>query len=423
MNIAVNPGRIHDDCEAAVIGAGPYGLAAAAHLRAAGFHIRVFGEAVGFWRDNMPVGMKLRSPWIATDIAHPDKRLTLDEYYRGAGLAKPQLLPLEKFVDYGRWFQAHVAPDIDRRKVLRVAACDSGFRVTLADGETFFAKRVVMALGLLGHEFRPSEFAGMPRELVSHSCEHTASDIYKGRKVAVIGRGQSACESAALLHEAGADVEIICRGTLAWNADPTRRGALRKAARALVGDRLIPPSEVGPFPDSWLNEAPGIIHRFSQGQRDRHNVRSLGPTAILWLRDRMKDIPVNQRRRILDAQRTGDKIAVTLDDGVRRYDHVLCATGYRIDVARMDIFDGILRARIARHNGLPVLADGLQSSVPGLHFIGAAAVGSYGPLLRFIAGAGYAARHVTRAALRGRKAQGAETGARSELLSLATGRE
>ena len=86
--------------------------------------------------------------------AQPDK----------TGRAKPKLLPLEKFVDYGRWFQQRVAPDIDRRKVLRVTVSDGGFRLTLADGDTVFARRVVMAQGLLGHEHRPAEFAGMPFE-------------------------------------------------------------------------------------------------------------------------------------------------------------------------------------------------------------------------------------------------------------------
>ena len=63
-----------------------------------------------------------------------------------------------------------------------------------------------------------------------------------------------------------------------------------------------------------------------------------------------------------------------------------------------------LREKIARHGGLPVLNGGLESSVRGLHFVGAAAVASFGPLLRFIAGAGFAARRVTRAALRNRAA-------------------
>jgi hypothetical protein len=163
---------------------------------------------------------------------------------------------------------------------------------------------------------------------------------------------------------------------------------------------LIPPSQVGPFPFNWVNEAPGAIHLFPEQQRDRLNERSLGATAILWLRPRLKDVPVNQQSRILSAQRVGDRIALTLDNAAKRYDHVLLATGYRIDVKKMAMLDQRLRDKVALHNGLPVLSNGFESSVPGLHFVGASAVASFGPLLRFIAGAGFAARRVTRAALR-----------------------
>jgi cation diffusion facilitator CzcD-associated flavoprotein CzcO len=54
-----------------IIGAGPYGLAAAAHLRAAGVEPRVFGEPMAFWQRQMPKGMRLRSPWTASHIADP----------------------------------------------------------------------------------------------------------------------------------------------------------------------------------------------------------------------------------------------------------------------------------------------------------------------------------------------------------------
>jgi hypothetical protein len=423
MNIAVNPVTSSDECDVAIIGAGPYGLAVAAHLSAANVPFRVFGDPLSFWRQNMPTGMKLRSPWVATHIADPGDRYQLDDYFSEAGMAKPKLLPLEDFAAYGLWFQKRVAPDVDRRKIMSVAARDDGFQLMLEDGSAFFARRVVMATGLLGHEYRPPEFEGLPRELVSHSCEHTSSEIYRGRKVAVIGRGQSACESAAILHEAGADVEIICRGKLVWNADPGERGFFRKTIRGMLGDLLIPPSQVGPFPYNWLNEAPGIIHRFPQGRRDGYNEINLRATAILWLRDRLKDVPVDEGRRILDAQRVGDKVALTLDNGTRRYDHVLCATGYRIDVARMHIFNPVLRARIERHAGLPVLSDGFRSSVPGLHFVGASAVGSYGPLLRFIAGAGFAARHVTRVMRRDVRVTRRPAKDRLSPLSLAVERE
>ena len=398
MNIAVNPVQTRGQSAVAIIGAGPYGLAVAAHLRAANVPVRIFGDALSFWRDNMPLGMKLRSPWVATHIADPRGGHTLDDYYRQTGMAVPKLLPVEDFIDYGLWFQQQVAPDLDTRAVTRVEADDDGFCLVLEDGDTFFAKRVVMATGLLGHEVRPAQFDGLPRELVSHSCEHTDSDRHRGKRVAVIGRGQSACESAALLHEAGAEVEIICRGNLIWNADPGRRSVLRKAVHGMLGDMLIPPSQVGPFPYNWVNEAPGIIQHFPQARRDRWNELNLRATAILWLRPRLQDVPVDQGRSILAACRDGDCVALTLDNATKTYDHIILATGYRIDVAKMAILEPKLRAKLARHDGMPVLNGALESNVRGLHFVGAAAVGSFGPLLRFIAGAGFAARRITRAA-------------------------
>lgn len=395
MNIVVN--RPDNSCDVAIIGAGPYGLAAAAHLRAVDVSVRVFGEAMSFWRRNMPIGMKLRSPWIATHIAEPRGRYRLDDYFGEMGLARPELLPVENFIDYGTWFKDRVAPDLDTRTVVRVAPRDGGFRLVLEDGENIFASRVVMATGLLHHEHRPAEFDGLPRSLVSHSCEHTDSAQFRGRRVAVIGRGQSACESAALLHEAGADVEIICRGRLVWNADPGNRSTLRNGVRALLGKALIPPSQVGPFPYNWLVEAPAFIHHLPAAARDRLNEHCLHPTAILWLRPRLQDIPRLEGTRIVAARRDGDRIALTLDGGSRCVDHVLLATGYRMSVDKMQILDPQLRSRIVRHGDSPVLSAGFESSVAGLHFIGAAAVSSFGPLLRFIAGAGFAARRVARA--------------------------
>jgi hypothetical protein len=401
MNIAAPSVYSGNNRTVAIIGAGPYGLSAAAHLRSANVPFRIFGDALSFWRGNMPAGMKLRSPWVATHIADPRNRNTLNDYYRENGMDVPKLLPVENFVGYGLWFRQRVAPDLDTRSVRRVEARSGGFRLVLEDGEVFFTERVVMAAGLLGHAYRPAQFDGLPRELVSHSCQHTDSERYRGKRVAVIGRGQSACEAAALLHEAGAEVEIVCRGNLVWNTDPGRRSSMRKAVRAMLGNMLIPPSQVGPFPYNWVNEAPGIIHRFSQAARDAWNELNLRATAILWLRPRLKDVPVDQGRTIFAARKVGDEVSLTLDNATKRYHHVMLATGYHPDVEKMAILEPKLREKIARHGGLPALNGGMESSVPGLHFIGASAVGSFGPLLRFIAGAGFAARRVTRASLRG----------------------
>ena len=85
-----------DDCEVIVIGAGPYGLAVAAHLKAAGIATQVFGEPMSFWRRNMPKGMKLRSPWRATHIADPDNGAVARRLYRTAsGSPAAEPMPLE----------------------------------------------------------------------------------------------------------------------------------------------------------------------------------------------------------------------------------------------------------------------------------------------------------------------------------------
>jgi hypothetical protein len=110
------------DCEVIVIGAGPYGLAVAAHLHAHHIATRVFGEPMSFWRRHMPKGMKLRSPWQATHIADPHAALTLDAYIATHNVPRREPLRLETFIDYGSWFQGCAVPDIDARMVEHVEA-------------------------------------------------------------------------------------------------------------------------------------------------------------------------------------------------------------------------------------------------------------------------------------------------------------
>jgi cation diffusion facilitator CzcD-associated flavoprotein CzcO len=208
----VTQANLGDDCEVAVIGAGPYGLAVAAHLRSAKISTRAFGGPMSFWREHMPRGMRLRSPWAATHIADPDKRFSLDVFAQQTALAPRDQLPIERFVQYGDWFARHAVPDLEPRRVLRVENAAPGFRLLLEDEEVVRARRVVVAMGLANQEFRPPQFAGSEPALVSHACEHAGLDKWSGKRVAVVGRGQSACESAALLRAAGSEVDLICRG-------------------------------------------------------------------------------------------------------------------------------------------------------------------------------------------------------------------
>src|SRR5438874_2389942 len=121
-----------------VIGAGPYGLAAAAHLREAGVAAQVYGDAMASWRHNMPKGMRLRH---ATDIADPHNRFLLQEYVRTKGLQATEQLPLDHFIAYGEGFQQRMVPDLNRRKVVKLALAPGGFRLTLDDGDVIEAAR------------------------------------------------------------------------------------------------------------------------------------------------------------------------------------------------------------------------------------------------------------------------------------------
>lgn len=402
MNISIGHTIGRKDCEVAVLGAGPYGLAAAAHLRAANIETRIFGDAFSFWRDNMPKGMRLRSPWNASHISDPQQRYSLDAYCRDLGIDKPAQLPRELFLDYGAWFKDHVVPDLDTRRVLRIDADEDGFRLLLSDGDTAFSRRVIVATGLLGQEYRPDQFRGLPRSLVSHSCEHSDFAPLRGRRVAVIGRGQSACESAALLHEIGAEVEIVCHGQIDWIGDSNKRSALRKQVRAVLGNLLIPPSQVGPFPLSWLIEAPGLVRHLPEQSRDDITERCLHATAADWLRPRLADVPVRDMGEMFGVRRDGDRIALTIDGAASHFDHVVLGTGYRPDIGNIGPV-AALASRIRTRAGYPVLSGNFESSVPGLHFIGANAVGSFGPLLRFVAGSGFAARRIAACARRNRR--------------------
>src|SRR5271168_2587139 len=132
------------DCHVAVIGAGPYGLSAGVHLKAKGISVRVFGEPMEFWANKMPEGMLLRSPRVASSLSDPDRAFTLEAYEAASKIEACAPLPLDTFVEYGRWFRHQLGSDLDQRTVLRVNRDSPGFRLTLQNGEEVRVKHVVI---------------------------------------------------------------------------------------------------------------------------------------------------------------------------------------------------------------------------------------------------------------------------------------
>jgi cation diffusion facilitator CzcD-associated flavoprotein CzcO len=384
-------------CDVAIVGAGPYGLSAAAHLRATnGLDIRVFGEPMSFWERHMPKGMLLRSPLAGSHLSDPARALTLEAYQAATGNQITAPLPLPRFTDYGRWFQSQAVPDTDPRKVARVEKNCTGLRLTLEDGETWKARRVIIAAGIESFAWQPVEFKHLPLELASHACTLCDLSRFAGKKVAVVGGGQSALESAALLHENEAEVEVLVRAPFVrWLWRQKWFHTFKPIARLLYA-----PPDVGQAGLSHLVARPNLFRRMPRPLQNRLGKRAIRPAGAAWLNPRCAPIQIKTGTAVISASPAGERVRLELSDDTERHvDHVLLATGYRVNISRYPFLPGRILESIRRIDGYPQLDSGFQSSVPGLHFLGAPAAWSFGPLMRFVAGAEFASRTVTRGIL------------------------
>lgn len=388
-----------------VVGAGPYGLAISAHLSGRGIRHRVVGRPMRAWSHNMPKGMFLKSEGFASNIGAPGGTHTLAQYcalhgqpYRDQGLP----VPLDTFVAYGHWFQRSLVPHVEPVHVDHVAAAGDRFSVALETGERFTSRRVVVASGLGSFAYVPEVLRGLPADLVSHPWDHPDLSVLAGLDVTVVGAGQSALESAALLHELGGDVRIVARASqVKWLPEPSTPPLLSRLRRPLSG--------LGRGAKYWFYASlPGAFHHLPDTVRVAHVRTALGPAGAWWLRDRVESrVPVTTAHELVDATAVGGHVRLRLsgpDGQVTDWDtdHVLAATGYRVDLDRVDFLDPALRARVRTMDGAPVLDAGFTSSVPGLHVAGLAAATSFGPVCRFVFGTDFTARRVAGAVARGR---------------------
>lgn len=385
-------------CDVAIIGAGPYGLSAAAHLKTIkGLDVRLFGEPMTFWERCMPQGMFLRSGWSATHIASPGGGLALEDYQKAAGRRFSRPVPLDEFINYGKWWQRQAVPDADPRNVERLERSRGAFRLTLVDGETVESPRVVVACGIQPFAYRPAEFRYCPTELVSHASEHRDFKRFAGKLVIVIGGGQSALESAALLKEAGAAAEVFARtGRIHW-----LQGRASTALHYRMGNftrrLLYAPTDVGPAGVSQLAARPDLLRKLPRIVQDRLRRRAVRPAGSGWLKKRLSETPITLGRSIESAVPSAGRVRLRFDDRRVRYaDHVLLGTGYRVDISKYDFLDRSLLDLIETKKGYPALRPGLETSAPGLYILGAPAAYSFGPLLQFVSGAGYASRALVR---------------------------
>ncbi|WP_326598006.1 NAD(P)-binding domain-containing protein [Streptomyces sp. NBC_01803] len=385
-----------------VVGAGPYGLSIAAHAAAAGLDTRVFGRPMASWRDHMPAGMFLKSePW-ATDLSEPTRERTLAAYC-AAHDVRPEHgvpLPVDAFARYGLWFAERLTPPVEEREIIAVAPHADGFEVKAVDGERLAARNVALAVGVMPFVHLPGALRGLPAELVSHSSDHRDLGRFRGADVTVVGAGQAALETAALLAEAGARPTVVARaGGLRWDTPPAplRRGGL-------AGLRA-PHSGLGTGWTTWVwSELPWAVRRLPEAVRAHIVATALGPAGAWWLRERFEGVvPVRLGLRLLRAEPSGAGVRLTVASAGGRPEvietgHVIAATGFVPDLRRLDLLDRTLRdgLRTVRGTRAPALSGGFESSRAGLFFAGLLSAPSFGPAMRFVHGVSFTAGRLTR---------------------------
>ncbi len=353
----------------------------------------------------MPAGMHLKSEGFASTLYDPQSAFTLKQYCHDAGLPYADLglpVPLDTLNAYGLAFQSRFAPDVEDRLVAGLDRREDEFVLTLDDGETVAADAVVVAVGLSYFRQIPPALEGLGSEFITHSQDHHDLTPFKSRKVVVIGGGSSAIDLATLLHESGADAQLVARGQ---SLSIHEKMQLPRP----LWDRLTAPmSGVGPGWRSLLySDFPQLFHWIPEQRRLRIVRKSLGPSAGWFMKERfVGKVPALLGYTVDCAEIKGGRVNLHLlgRDGARKQltaEHVVAATGYAPDVRRLPFLSASILGRLKTAGNTPVLSSSLQSTVPGLYFAGPAAANSFGPVLRFIVGAKFAApqiaNHIVRA--------------------------
>lgn len=377
--------------DVAIIGAGPNGLGLAAHLRQYGVSHRIFGSPMQTWRD-MPKNMYLKSLGFATSIPTPDGRRTFPEYCRANGLEDYEPIEFATFAQYGLEFQRDLVPYLENTFVTGLRRADGHFALTLANGELVPARRVVVAVGLTYFPRVPAVLAALPPDRLTHTWGPKNFDDFTGKDVVVVGGGASALETAALLHEHGARVQVLARRGVSWGG----RG-VREWQRSWIDRIRMPISSLGHGRENWvLQHLPWLMHYVPADRRLAFTRRHLGPAPAWWLRERVEGrVDIHVQTSIEQARVQGDKVVLLVRAagvGVREIeaDHVMAGTGYEFDVDRIAFIHPDLAGQIQRLEHAPRLSRHFESSVPRLYFLGPVAALSFGPLVRFVAGAEFA---------------------------------
>src|SRR6478735_7328937 len=346
-----------------VIGAGPYGYAAAAYAGERGIDTHVVGIPLSFWRDQMPADMYLRSGLDWYLDANREHTFTAYVEEHGIDPADVDPIPIDVWLDHAEWFARQKGLTADPRLVADLTKPNGTFVAEMADGTRIEADKVLVAPGVGYFAQRPDWHSRVPEERQSHTLDRVTFDDLSGARVAVIGGRQSAYEWAALLCDHGAArVDVVHR-----HPKPAFERVSWQFVDAYVDQTL---AQRGWWRDLSADERTGIAQEFWQVGR---------LTLEHWLVPRLRPEVVHTHAECMVTDVTGDgPVTLTLSDGsVLEVDHVVFASGYKPDIARVPYLAGVLD-QVRATDGFPDLSEGFETSLPGLSTVGFLATRDFG---------------------------------------------
>jgi FAD-dependent urate hydroxylase len=361
------------DTNLLIIGAGPFGIALAAQAAHDGVEHVIVGRPMEFWRRNMPKGMFLRS---ACDWhLDPQNVHTIEAYLQEEGKTSGDVEPLslDFYLAYVDWFRKQKKVEPRGVYVERLDHDGRSFVATTSDGETINAKKVVLAPGFKHFANVPEELrAKLPENNFEHTCNFTDFTAARQKRYLIIGGRQSAYEWAALLLESGAAAVHLSHR----HPSPTFEIAEWDWVKLIV--------------DSMV-EDPNYFRRLPQTEKDAisHRMWAEGRLKLEpWLEPRLNDARLrvypNTELATCTQHETGELTATLTNGETFNVDHVVLATGYKVDIAKLPLLAaGNLLNQLEMRNGFPVLDDHFQTSIPGLFITSMPAGQDFGPFFGF----------------------------------------
>jgi putative flavoprotein involved in K+ transport len=373
-----------ESVDVAVVGAGQAGLATSWCLKQAGVEHVVFeaGTVAETWRTRR---------WDSFCLVTPNWAVRLP----GAAYTGPDpdgFMQLPELIAFFESWAASFTPPVQEKTNVSSLEADSGghFVLTLPSGK-LRARNVVVASGAYQKAHRPAGAEALPKTIHQVLAEdYRNPDALPPGKVLIVGSGQTGCQLAEELHEAGRRVFLSC-GRCPW------------APRTIDGRDLIWWFIESGFADRTADTLP------SPAARLIGNPQVSGHDGGHDLNFRTLDsLGVELVGRFLGAEgstlRFADDLAASVDFGDARYaeirgfmDNLCIRTGMpkpsydipapmriktrtELDVVREDIGTVIwtsgyraqydwVRFPVFDDMGFPRQVDG-RTEVPGLYFVG-----------------------------------------------------